>query len=261
MKKFFAVLFLAFGFFGLNAKDIEDTSKPVLRIGIEVGYPPMVFDGANGVEGLEIDFIKKFCKERGFTYTFIKMSFNELIPALLDKRIDIIMSGMSITETRAMRVSFTDSYATVGQMALVRRIDAPKYPDLASILNSIGNVGAITGNTSFRFVKENLYFSNLIEQATTKDAIESLTSRKIDMFIADAPLIMWLAQNFENQGIIPLRTLLTKEQLAWAVRKEDHWLRIHLNNFLKESRKNGFLDAILIKWMPFLFYKENLPNS
>jgi len=260
MKKFFAVLLLAFGFVGLNAQDIEDTSKPVLRIGVEVGYPPFVFEGEKGVEGLEIDFIKKFCKERGFSYSIVKMSFNELIPALLEKRIDIIMSGISITETRALRVAFTDSYATVGQMPLVRRIDAPKYPDLASILNSIGNVGALTGNTSIRFVKESLYFSNLVEQATTKDAIESLVSRKIDMFIADAPLVMWLAQYYESQGLIPVRVLLTKENLAWAVRNEDYWLKVHLNNFLKESKSNGFLDSMLIKWMPFLFYKENSPT-
>ena len=50
--------------------------------------------------GVEVDFANQLGKNLGKTIVFVETPFPELIQALLEERIDIIMSGMSITRER-----------------------------------------------------------------------------------------------------------------------------------------------------------------
>jgi ABC-type amino acid transport substrate-binding protein len=53
---------------------------------------------------------------------FVELAWEELIPALKGDRIDVIMSGMSVTPVRQHRVRFVQPYLRVGQMAIIRRL-------------------------------------------------------------------------------------------------------------------------------------------
>ena len=91
--------------------------KSQFRIGISPDYMPLAYkDATVGLVGVEVDFANQLGKDLGKTIVFVETPFPELIPSLLEERIDIIMSGMSITREREKRVNFTDSYVTIGQM-------------------------------------------------------------------------------------------------------------------------------------------------
>jgi len=123
--------------------------KSEFRIGVSPDYMPLAFkDPAYGLVGVEIDFANQLGKELGKKITFVEIPFPELIQGLLEDKIDIIMSGMSITNERANLVSFTDPYVTIGQMALVRSKDSSKFRDVqsfSSINSKVGFVRATTG--------------------------------------------------------------------------------------------------------------------
>jgi polar amino acid transport system substrate-binding protein len=57
---------------------------------------------------------------------FLELSWEQLPEALLAGKIDIIMSGMSITAARQVRMDFARPYLRAGQVALVRREDLGK---------------------------------------------------------------------------------------------------------------------------------------
>jgi ABC-type amino acid transport substrate-binding protein len=122
--------------------------QPQLRIGTSPDYMPLAYkDAAFGLVGVEIDFAIQLGKGLGKSIVFVEMPFSELIQALLEERIDIVMSGMSITRERTERVSFTDSYARVGQMALVRGRDRSAFPDVQSFANLTSGVGFVRQTT------------------------------------------------------------------------------------------------------------------
>ena len=80
----------------------------------------------------------------------------------------------------------------------------------------------------------------------TKAVIE----KKIDMFIYDAPMIIYLASENETKGLTVLSALLTEEYLAWGFRKDDKDLLKSANDFLRTINDEGKLNQIIQYWIP-----------
>ncbi len=236
-------------------KPAATTSIPpdenILRVGVSTNSPPLIFRQGNNIVGLEADLAVELAKYLGKSLRFVELEWDDQIPALLDNRIDIVMSGMSITALRKVRVDFALSYFESGQMALIRRKDAARFSTgLFSFATSsaIGVIKDTTGEyyveTQFSNVKKKLYKNS---NAAVKDLIE----KEIDMFIHDAPMILYLASENESRGLTVLFALLTKEPLAWAVRKDNTELLESANNFLQVINDEGKLNKMIKAWIPF----------
>ena len=85
----------------------------------------------------------------------------------------------------------------------------------------------------------------------TKPAVKALIDKRIDMFIYDAPLILYLASENETNGLTALFTLLTEEYMAWGVRKDNKTLLESANNFLRTANGDGRLQKMIKYWIPF----------
>lgn len=225
--------------------------QPQLRIGTSPDYIPLAYkDAAFGLVGVEIDFARQLGKGLGKSIVFVEMPFSELIQALLEERIDIVMSGMSITRERTERVSFTDSYARVGQMALVRGRDRSAFPDVQSFANLTSGVGFVRQTTGEMAAKAFFPQARLVPQPTIDIGIAALRKREIDVFIHDAPTVWRIAGNSKEKELEGLYWPLTNEPLAWAVRKNDEPLRFALNRQLENWRADGSLKQTLSRWVP-----------
>lgn len=92
--------------------DIKRAGK--LRVGVSRTVP-WAFHSAyddGKLMGFEIDLGRKMARDLGVEVEFFVEPFHLLIPDLIAGRFDVIMSGMSITPERAMRVNFSNPYAT-----------------------------------------------------------------------------------------------------------------------------------------------------
>lgn len=224
--------------------------KSQFRIGISPDYLPVAYkDPTFGLVGVEVDFAKQVGKELGKDIVFVEIPFHELIQALLEERIDIIMSGMSITKEREAAVSFTDSYARIGQMALVRAKDRSTFPNVQSFSQRTTNIGFVQATTGEMAAKAFFPRAVLTPQPTIEAGIAALRSGEIEVFIHDAPTVWRIAGNPNEKELEGLYWPLTKEPLAWAVRKDDEPLRFALNRELEQWRANGSLNQILSRWV------------
>ncbi len=223
----------------------------IIRIGMSASYPPMTFALNGKVQGVEADFARKLPAELGKAVKISVIPWDQLIDALITKKIDIIMSGMTITKPRQVRIAFTRPYLTTGLMTAFRLEDVKKYPSITAVKKSNASIGVVRNTTAERFVRENFPFaSRIVLLNLPYEAVGELRGRNIDLFVHDAPSIMWLVS--ENEAYITgLWRPLNTEQLAWGVRKEDTELRNQLNSVLAKWKKDGTLDAILDRWLPF----------
>lgn len=99
------VLFLSIFLFliNLNAK--------TLIVGTDANYPPFEYrDVDNNIVGFDMDLLALLAKKIGFKYEIVDMSFGDLFKALQDKKIDLIMAGISVTQERKELVDFSDPY-------------------------------------------------------------------------------------------------------------------------------------------------------
>jgi ABC-type amino acid transport substrate-binding protein len=219
------------------------------RIGISPNYLPLAYKFRGQLVGLEVDFAEQLGKDLGKQITFVETPWSELIPALVGGRIDIIMSGMSITENRAQLVSFTEPYMQIGQMALVRARDEGNFSNLDSFLNTTARVGFVSNTTGEQASKELFSKAKLMPQPTVDDGVAALRQERIDIFIHDAPTVWRLGGNPGETGLVGLYWPLTKEPLAWAVRKSDVPLHFALSRKVREWELSGRLSQLTSRWI------------
>ncbi len=220
-----------------------------LRVGVSAKAPPMIFKQSGQIVGVEADLAQALGQAMGRKVVFVEEDWEDLIDALCSDRIDIIMSGMSITPARSYRVGFTVPYFRVGQIALARATETYAYSlDLAG--QAKRGIGVKPGTTADFLVRQEFPKAKRKYYKTGDDAANALVKKNIDLFISDGPLIWYLASMYENKGLAVTPLLLNQEDLGWAVRRTDTQLLQSANTFLQQANSSGKLRAVFSKWMP-----------
>jgi len=90
-------------FTGCNS--FEKTKKNVLIVGTNSGFPPYETLNESGeLEGFDIDVARCIAKKMGKSLEIKDMAFDSLIIALKQGKIDLILAGVSITESRKQEI-------------------------------------------------------------------------------------------------------------------------------------------------------------
>ena len=221
-----------------------------LRVGLVTDYPPLAFEDAGQVQGVEVELAKLVAFDLNREIVFKTMAFDDLIPALVNGRIDIIMSGMSITPGREQQVDFSEPYLQVGEMALIRANERSQFPNRQSLVTTRLRVGYVRDTTGAQFVEAHMLNAQRAPQDSVEQGVRALRSGVIDVFIHDAPTVWRIAGNPTEEELLGLFWPLTDEYLAWAVRPSDALLLKELNAVLHAAKENGRLRAILNRWIP-----------
>jgi amino acid ABC transporter substrate-binding protein, PAAT family (TC 3.A.1.3.-) len=73
-------------------------------VGIDGEYPPYSYvDPTGNATGFDVDSMRWIAQKKGFKVEFQPTAWDGIIPALEAKKIDLIYSGMTITEERKGR--------------------------------------------------------------------------------------------------------------------------------------------------------------
>jgi ABC-type amino acid transport substrate-binding protein len=223
-------------------------TEPALRVGLATDSPPMAFRRDDDVVGLEPDFARRLASDLGRNVRFVALAFEDLIPALLDGRIDVIMSGMTVTPARRFRVAFADPYLESGLVGLVRRADRARFDTVEKVLRTSAPVGVRRGTTGEKFVADRMPNATVFVYPTGEAAALELRQNRIDLFVSDAPLVAWLVSANEAD-LAGEWNLLTHDQLAWAFRPDDVALHDAANAALARWRADGTLETIRARWL------------
>jgi len=241
----------AFALFCTSCQSGSFSSAAPLRVGITPDYPPMIFLQDGAAVGIEADMARRLADELRRPLKFVEVPWDKQIDYLLRGETDIIMSGMSITRARRVRIDFTKPYFKNALMTLMRRSDASRYQSVESITQSRVDIGVQAGTTGDTFVRENCPNARRIALKTQKDAPFELKRRRIDLFIHDGPAIAWLVSENESD-LTGFWLPLTEEYLAWGVRRNDVALRDEADRILAAWKKDGTLRNLLSYWLPYL---------
>lgn len=223
---------------------------PALRVGITPNFPPVIYNQRGKLAGIELELMRMVGRELRRPVKAVVLPWDELIDSLLSGHVDVIMSGMSITEPRKMRVAFTKPWMSSGLMALVRRAEADGLQSAGDVLRFAGQIGVVPGTTGHAFVRKSCANAHLVEVATPNDAAVLLQRNQIDLFVDDIPSIFWQA-SIHEADLSALMVRLTQEQIAWAVRRDQTKLLAELNMIIDRRLADGSIDAIIEKFIPY----------
>ena len=221
-----------------------------LRVGFEAGYLPFEMADKKGrFVGFDIDVAKEMAKAMNVKFVPVNTAWDGIIPALMTKKFDIIISGMTITQERNLKINFAEPYIIVGQTILLNKKHAGKvksYKDLNDPKYIVTSKLGTTGEQAIkRMIPKATYKSFEVE---SEAALEVLTG-KADATVYDLPFCAtFMAQRGEGK-LVFLDKPFTFEPLAWAIRKGDPDFMNWLNNFLRQLKNDGRYDKIYNKWI------------
>lgn len=253
-----SVLAGALGMLAVSAAADEQkatATKPpaALRVGIAPNYPPIAFEENGKLMGIEVDLANKLGEELPTKVSFVTLDWDELWPSLRDGKIDVVMSGVSITDRRSQLVRFTDPYLRVGQMALVRKSEMAKLSDPAAMNQPGRRVGVEKNTTGEAYARRHLDKATVVPFDSVDLGLAALRGGDVDYFIHDAPTVWRVVGRApkEDPELIGLYRPLTDEYLAWAVRKDEApTLGALLDGKIEEWQKDGELQAVIDRWIP-----------
>jgi polar amino acid transport system substrate-binding protein len=225
-------------------------AKEPLRVGLSPDYPPLAYKEDGQLTGIDVAAAEVLGKQLDRKVEYTELPFGQLIPALEAGKIDIIMSGMTITTERSQKVSFSKPYLNAGQMAIIRFADAGRFGYKGAMFRPGARVAVQAGTTSETYGAEHLKKAVLTRCNTSEEAFAMLKSGKVDFFIHDAATSWSLATDKTKQDFMSIPNELTDEQLGWAVNKNNAALLQSVNQQLAIMQKNGMLRAIIKQWIP-----------
>ena len=230
-----------------------------LVVGITGTQPPLNATTKDGkIIGLDADIAKGISVNMGAKLKLSKMPFAELLPALRNGKVDMIISGMTMTLARNTKVAFVGPYYISGKGILT------KTENIASLQNPDGlnkpefRVAALKDSTSQVFVKESSPKAKLVTTQSYDDAIDLLFENKIDALIADFPFCAFAATRFSEKGLVAGQAKLTYEPLGIAV-LEDALLINWLQNFMMMLDGSGQLKLLNNRWFKDGSWIKELP--
>ena len=134
LKRLIAVASLALASIGLGMQTaaaegvLEAVQKRgTLRVGMSTFVPWAMRDTTGSLIGFEIDVATKVAEDMGVEIEFVPTAWSGIIPALIAKKFDVIIGGMSITPQRNLTVNFTIPYAHSGQQMAANRALAGEF--------------------------------------------------------------------------------------------------------------------------------------
>lgn len=217
-------------------------ARKELRVGLDPGFIPFEMKTPKGeMIGFDIDMISAFAASLGAKATFVDTRWEGIIPALMAKKFDLIVSGMTITEERKRTVLFSDPYYTAGLLALVsnKKKDVVKS---VSDLNRAGlNIAVKVGTTGDHHVAKAFPKATLRKLDSESDCANAVSLGKVDAFIYDKPYLELFASRNPTKVFV-LKENLTVEDFGVAARKSEAALIASFNAFLKSWRASGAYD-------------------
>jgi ABC-type amino acid transport substrate-binding protein len=222
----------------------------ILRVGVSANSQPLIFKQGGQIMGIEADFAQKLGQALNRHVVIIEVPWDKLIDSLEANRIDIIMSGMSITPARSIRINFANPYLHSGLSAAFKRDQS----DLSSLLANIlrfqdKRVGYVNNTTGEFYCMQRFTKARKNGYSSAQSGINALKAGKIDMFVHDAPIIWWLSANNEA-AVVSFPELLNIEPLAWGVGKHNAALLDEINGLVVRWEQDGTSVKIIKNWIP-----------
>ena len=254
-----------------------------IRIGTEGAYPPWNSKDASGkLIGFEVELAWSLCRYMERQCVIVEQDWDGMIPALVMRKFDAIMAGMSITDERKKTITFSQGYADeVASLAVMKGsslegLDTPEGinlslggSDVSKALKTL--TGALAGKTvcvQTATIHQNFLDSGDVGSVDvrtykTQDEVNlDLASGRCDAALAAAVAFTDYAEKSGKAVVLTGPTFSggafgngvgvgIRQAGDDAIGKRDAELLKDFNQAIDKARKNGDISRIATKWFGF----------
>jgi polar amino acid transport system substrate-binding protein len=230
-----------------------------IRVGFESGYVPFEMTDKKGkFIGFDMDYGRRLAKDMGVKFVPVNTDWAGIITSLMTDKFDIIMGGMTITQERNLKVNFANPYIVVGQTILLNKKHEGVVEDYKDLNDPKYILTSRLGTTGEQAIKKFMPRARYKAFETEAEAGLEVINGKADALVYDLPYCGYLYGSQGQGKTVFLSEPFTYEPLAWAINQGDPDFLNFLNNFLRQTRGDGFYDRLFKKWIIGTDWKKEL---
>ncbi len=255
-----------------------------IKIGTEGAYPPWNSKDASGnLIGFEVELAQELCAIMKHECTIVEQDWDGMIPALLMRKFDAIMAGMSITDERLKTINFSQGYADevasfavmkgsdLGNLQTVKSLSlSKKTGEVKKTLEQLKTalagktIGVQTGTIHQNFLESGDVGSVTVRKYKTQDEVNlDLAAGRIDAALAAAVAFTDYAAKSKKPVVLVGPTFsggafgngvgvgIRKGDSSGSIGKRDTKILKDFNNAINTARKKGIISKLAIKHFGF----------
>jgi polar amino acid transport system substrate-binding protein len=148
-------------------------SRAELRVGMSGDMPPLnMTTREDKIIGLDADLAALLADAMGVKLNIKKMAFAQLLPALEAGSIDMIISNMTMTPDRNLKVAFVGPYFISGKGLLTRRSTLAQAKKLEDLNSPQFTFVALKGSTSEAVTRKGAPQAKLLTVSTENEGVQ-----------------------------------------------------------------------------------------
>ena len=247
MKKLFAMVLVLIMLMASAAH--ADGDK--LIVGASCDFPPYEYYDGEDIVGIEVEMLQVIAERLNLEFEIQDMAFDSIIAAVTSGKVDVGMSGFTVTEERKLSVDFTISY-TKAKQSVVVPAEGSQINDVEDLYaeGATFAVGVQNSTTGDLYITDDVETMGLLLDIQRfikyPDAINALKSGKLECVILDDQVAKAFVA--ENPDLKMLDTAYADEDYAMCLAK-DNPLTEQINAVLEEMLEDGTMQAIIDKYI------------
>ncbi len=215
--------------------------RGLLRVGVGMFEPWVMCDRSGDLIGYEIDLARQLAEDLGVRIEFVRMNWQYVIPALVEGRFDVIVSGLSITPARSLLVNFSVPYSEFGT-AIVANIGlTPGFASVEDFNSADVTFAARRGTTAEALVLREFPEAMLLSFDTDAEVVDAVVSGQAHATAVDQVLAARSIHEHPNVLHRPIDTLFDQLPQGIALRRSDGDALNYLDSWVRHYRVNGWL--------------------
>jgi arginine/ornithine transport system substrate-binding protein len=230
-----------------------------LKVAIDPTYEPFTFKTADGKPtGFDVDIASALCEQIKRKCVFVEQVWDSMIPGLLAKKYDVIISSMSITADRLKQIDFTDKYYNTPSRVVVKK--DVKFTGPASIKGK--KIGVLKASTQEKYALGELKPAGVevVSYEAQDQVYLDIKAGRLDGTVADFVEVTggFLSKpEGKDYNLVGPELYIEKYFGIGAgigLRKKEDALKKDLNDAIKAIRGNGVYKKINDKYFKFDVY-------
>ena len=235
--------------------------KGELVVGTAADYPPFNFKASDGtIMGLDIDLATVLAKAINVKLKIEVIPFPKLLGALKAGKVDLVISGVTMTPVRNTKVYFAGPYFITGQGALMKGEMMQKIRDLTDFNHPEYTVAVAKGTTGEVTSKQLLPKAKMLVAKDMDTALKAVLDGKAQVMVTDFPFCVLASFRHKADNLAALGKPFTFEPLGVAVPANDPLLQNMVDNYLGTLQGGGGINELKRRWFKQSGWIKKLPQ-
>ena len=220
-----------------------------LVVGMSGEQPPFNFVSKFDVAvGYDVALVARLGESLSVDIRIELMPFSQLMTALEEQKIDMIISGFAYSEERSKKFTFVGPYALSGKSILVTKKRLKEIRSSTGFNHKDIHLMALEHSTSKTLINERIESAQLTTIKHYEDALLALRSGEVDGLVSDLVLCELAAIRDTTQELTTLKKPLAVEEIGIAINKNEPLLEEHLSEQLLALHEQDELKMLYDKW-------------